>query len=30
MFLWCHVRHWNLNGAKLHRITKKDREVVKN
>ena len=24
-FLWCHVRHLNLNGVKLHRITKKDR-----
>ena len=28
-FLWCHVRHLNQNGVKLHRITKKDREVVK-
>ena len=28
-FLWCHVRHLNLNVAKLHRITKKYREIVK-
>ena len=27
-FLWCHVRHLNLNGAKLCTITKKDREFV--
>ena len=26
-FLWCHVRHLNLNGAKLERITKKDKEI---
>ena len=29
VFLWCHVRHLNLNGVKLHRITKKDKEIVK-
>ena len=28
-FLWCHVRHLNLDGVKLSRITKKDREIVK-
>ena len=28
-FLWCHVRHLNLNGVKLERITKKDKEIVK-
>ena len=28
-FLWCHVRHLNLDGKKLNRITKKDREFVK-
>ena len=28
-FLWCHVRYLNLDGQKLHRITKKDREVFK-
>ena len=28
-FMWCHVRHLNVDGGKLHRITKKDREVVK-
>ena len=28
-FLWCHVRHLNLNGVKLGRITKKDEEIVK-
>ena len=28
-FLWCHMRHLNLNGVKLSRKTKKDREVVK-
>ena len=22
-FMWCHVRHLNLDGKKLHRITKK-------
>ena len=27
--MWCHVRHLNLNSVKLHRITKKNREVVK-
>ena len=26
-FLWCHVRHLNLNGVKLERITKKDKEI---
>ena len=29
MFLWCHARHLNLNGVKLERITKKDKEIVK-
>ena len=28
-FLWCHVRHLNLNGVKPNRITKKDKEIVK-
>ena len=28
-FLWCHVRHFNLDGVKLNRITKKDREMFK-
>ena len=28
-FLWWHVRHLNLNGVKLERITKKDKEIVK-
>ena len=28
-FLWCHVRHVNLNVVKLERITKKDKETVK-
>ena len=30
-FLWCHVRHLNLNGAKLCRITKKKekKEIAK-
>ena len=28
-FMWCHVRHLNLEGKKLHRITKKDREDCK-
>ena len=28
-FLWCRVRHLNQNGVKLHRITRKDREIVK-
>ena len=28
-FLWCHVRHLNLNGVKLKRITKKDKEISK-
>ena len=28
-FMWCHVRHLNLNGKKLYRMTKKDREVCK-
>ena len=27
--MWCHVKHLNLNGAKLCRITKKDEEIVK-
>ena len=29
-FLWCHVRYLNLGGVKLGRITKKDKEIVKN
>ena len=28
-FLWCHVRHLNLDGVKLERLTKKDKEIVK-
>ena len=28
-FLWCHVRHLNLNGNNLCRITKKDKEIAK-
>ena len=28
-FLWCHVRHLNLNGVKLERLTKKDKEIIK-
>ena len=28
-FMWCHVRHLNLNGKRLYRMTKKDREVCK-
>ena len=28
-FLWCQVRHLNLDGGKLCRITKKDREIAK-
>ena len=28
-FLWCHVRHLNLDGKKLHRTTKKNREDCK-
>ena len=28
-FMWCRVRHLNLNGAKLCRITKKGREISK-
>ena len=28
-FLWCHVRHLNLDGKKLNRITKRYREFVK-
>ena len=28
-FLWCHERHLSLNGVKLERITKKDKEIVK-
>ena len=28
-FMWCHVRHLNLNGVKLERIKKEDREVCK-
>ena len=27
-FLWCHVRHLNMRGVKLCRITKKDREIA--
>ena len=27
-FLWCHARHLNLDGVKLNRITKKDKEIV--
>ena len=27
-FLWCHVRHLNLDGVKLSRITKKDKEIA--
>ena len=27
--LWFHVRHLNLNGVKFERITKKDKEIVK-
>ena len=27
--MWCHVRHLNLDGLKLCRITKKDKEIVK-
>ena len=27
-FLWCHARHLNINGVKLERITKKDKEIV--
>ena len=27
-FLWCHVRHLNLNGVKLCRITKKGKEIA--
>ena len=29
-FLWCHVRHLNCVDKNLGRITKKDREIVKN
>ena len=29
VFLWCHVRHLNLNGVKPNRIPKKDKEIVK-
>ena len=28
-FFWCHVRHLNCKGAKLFRITKKDKEISK-
>ena len=28
-FMWCHVRRLNLDGRKLHRMRKKDREVFK-
>ena len=28
-FMWCHVRHLNSDGTKLHRIIKKDREIKK-
>ena len=27
-FLWCHVRHLNLKGVKLCRVTKKDKEIA--
>ena len=27
--MWCHARHLYLDGVKLCRITKKDREIVK-
>ena len=29
-FLWCHVRHSNLSGNNLRRITRKDRELSRN
>ena len=29
-FLWCHVRHLHCIDKNLRRITKKDREFVKN
>ena len=29
-FLWCHVRHLNLNCIKPNRITEKDQEISKN
>ena len=29
-FLWCHVRQLNPDGVKLEKITKKDKEIVKN
>ena len=28
-FKWCHVRHLNLDGVKLCRIRKEDKEVFK-
>ena len=28
-FLWCHVRHSNVDCVKPNRITKKDKEIVK-
>ena len=28
-FVWCHARHLNLDGAKVCRVTKKDKEIVK-
>ena len=28
-YLWCHVRHLNLDDVQLCRITKKDKEIVK-
>ena len=28
-FMWCHVRHLNLDGVKLCRIKKKDKEISK-
>ena len=27
--LWCHVRHFNLNGIKPNRTTKKNKETTK-
>ena len=28
-FMWCHVRHVNLDGKNLGRLTKKDKDIVK-
>ena len=28
-FLWCHVKHLNLGGVELERITKEYKEMVK-